>query len=58
MSPTELKLAKAQEEPKNKVMPDVAETTGAAIQGTLDRVGMSEIEVPVQIKDVGQTLNI
>lgn len=32
-------------------MPDVAEDQPVIIQGTLDRVGMSEIEVPVRLKN-------
>ncbi|NCN41468.1 GTP cyclohydrolase I FolE2 [bacterium] len=39
-------------------MPDVAEGVGPQIQGTLDRVGMSHIEVPVKVQDSNGELMI
>jgi GTP cyclohydrolase I len=34
-----------------KEMPDVAATSSSSIGGTLNRVGMSEVEIPVKIED-------
>lgn len=52
----ELKLADASESTdlqnskSFKEMPDIATTASTALGGTLDRVGMSKIEVPVRVK--------
>lgn len=51
MSPQDLLRARLQQG-----MPDVASDTAARLTGTLDRVGMADIEVPVRLRDDSGTL--
>ncbi len=46
MSPQDLLRARQQQD-----MPDIATDTAARLTGTLDRVGMADIEVPVRLRD-------